>query len=239
MSEWFRRWFGEQYQALYPHRDDAEAERLVDLLLARAVIAAGDRVVDLACGGGRHAAALAERGMTVTGVDLSSAQLAAARGRGLTRLVLADMRRLPIRAASADAVVNLFTSFGYFERDDEHEAVLREVGRILKPGGRFALDFLNAPRVRATLVPRDERVVDGRTVVQERAVTEGGRFVVKTIHLEGETETFAEKVRLLEREDIERMLDAAGLMTESVLGDYDGTAHRDTSPRLLMLARRP
>ncbi len=239
MSEWFRRWFGTAYQELYPHRDEAEAERLVDLLVARAVVRAGDRVLDLACGAGRHAAALARRGVRVTGIDLSEVQLAAARERGVPRLVRADMRRLPVRGATLDAVVNLFTSFGYFERDEEHEAVLREVGRVLRPGGWFALDFLNAPQVRATLVPRDERTVGARAVVQERRLSGGGRYVVKTIHLEGEDDSFVERVRLFERDDLEQMLDTAGLLTEAVLGDYDGGEHTDGSARLLMLARRP
>jgi SAM-dependent methyltransferase len=238
VSEWFRRWFGADYQALYPHRDDAEAVKVAALLAARGMVASGWRVLDLACGAGRHAGALEQCGAQVTGLDLSMVQLRAARVRGLARLIRADMRLLPVRTGVMDAVVNLFTSFGYFDTDEEHAMVLAEIARVLRPGGSFAMDFLNAPQVRATLVPRDERVVAGRRVVQERRISDDGRFVIKLITLDGAPEPFVERVRLLAREDIERMAEGAGLTTHAVLGDYDGGPHHPGSPRLLLLARR-
>lgn len=208
------------------------------LLQQRGIATPGSLVLDLACGAGRHAQALEAAGARVTGVDLSMVQLRSAQGRGIVRLARADMRYIPIRTASMDTVVNLFTSFGYFDRDEEHARVLAEVARVLKPGGAFAMDFLNAPHVRRTLVPRDERVVGGRRVVQERSISDTGRFVVKHIHLEGEREPFVERVRLLAREDIEAMAQASGLRTESVFGDYDGSAHSPSSTRFLLLARK-
>jgi len=211
---------------------------VVSLLERRGVVGRGRRVLDLACGSGRHAQALEAAGALVTGVDLSMVQLRSARSRGLARLAQADMRIIPIRTGSMDAVVNLFTSFGYFDTDDEHAAVLAEVGRVLRPGGAFAMDFLNAPLVRATLVPRDEKSVSGRRVVQERRISDGGRFVIKEIHLEGEQEPFVERVRLLSRQDLEAMARAAHLTVDDVLGDYEGAPHTDTTPRVLMLARR-
>ena len=238
MSEWFRRWFGADYQALYPHRDDAEAEKVTGLLAARGIVAAGWRVLDLACGGGRHAGALERSGARVTGLDLSLVQLRAARQRSLARLIRADMRLLPLRSGVMDAVVNLFTSFGYFDTDEEHAMVLAEIARVLRPGGAFAMDFLNAPQVRANLVPRDEKLISGRRVVQERRISDDGRFVIKLITLDGASEPFVERVRLLERADLERMAGQAGLRTEAVLGDYAGSPHEPTSPRLLLLARR-
>ena len=168
MTEWFERWFGEEYLRAYAHRDDEDAERLVGLLDTLGVAGAGQRVLDLACGPGRHTAALARRGARVVGLDLSRVLLLAAREAGADRLVRADMRSLPFRDAAFDAVLNLFTSFGYFTEDVEHETVLREVARALRPGGRFVLDFLNAPGVRAGLVARDERTTGATTVVQER-----------------------------------------------------------------------
>ncbi|OGU01021.1 MAG: hypothetical protein A2085_10220 [Gemmatimonadetes bacterium GWC2_71_10] len=235
MTEWFERWFGETYLALYPHRDEQEAERVVALLERLGVIGPG-RVVDLACGAGRFLVALAGRGATVAGLDLSLPLLRTARGRGAQRLVRADVRALPIASGALDAVLNLFTSFGYFEDDGEHQRVLAEVARVLKPGGHFVLDFLNAPQVRATLVARDERRLGESVVVQERRISDDGRFVVKTIHLSGEGQSFMERVRLLERADLERMFAAAGLTVERVLGDYEGGAHGPHSPRCLLVA---
>ncbi len=239
MSEWFEHWFGEEYLELYPHRDDEEASRVAALLESRGVVRRGDRVVDLACGAGRHAVALSRLGARVVGLDLSMPLLRAGQRRWQdARLVRADIRVLPLRTGAADAVVNLFTSFGYFELDAEHETVIAEVARVLRAGGRFVLDFLNAREVRATLVPRDERPINGRSVVQERRLEKDGRYVIKTIPLAGEGRSFMERVRLYERADLERMLEGAGLAVDAVLGDYEGAPYVEHSPRLLMLARK-
>ena len=238
MTEWFEEWFGEEYLHVYPHRDDAEAERLVRLLEARGVGGPGRTVLDLACGPGRHAAALARAGARVVGLDLSRALLCAARRRHAGPLVRGDMRRLPFRAAAFDVVVNLFTSFGYFASDAEHAAVIAEVARVLRPGGRFVLDYLNAPAVRAGLVPRDERLTGGSRVVQERRISEDGRYVVKSIHVSGDSRTFTERVRLFERTELEALLAARGIRAEAVAGDYDGGSHSGESPRLILIGRR-
>ena len=238
MSEWFERWFGEEYLDAYSHRDDDDAERLVRLLGERGIGVAGQRVLDLACGAGRHAAALRQRGADVVGMDLSMPLLRRACGRCCCGLVRGDMRRLPFAERSFDAVLNLFTSFGYFSDDDEHATVVIEVGRVLRPGGRFVLDFLNAPAVRAGLVLRDERRRGERTIVQERRLSPDGRFVVKSIRVGGEERPFVERVRLLERAEIEGMLAAAGISAEAALGDYDGAAHDAASPRLILMGRR-
>jgi len=238
VSEWFERWFGEEYLHAYPHRDDEEAERLVALLEARGIGVAGRRVLDLACGAGRHAAALRRRGARVVGLDLSAPLLARARERGACGLVRGDMRRLPFGARTFDAVLNLFTSFGYFATDDEHARVVSEVGRVLRSGGRFVLDFLNAPAVRSGLVARDETCCGEATLVQQRSISADGRFVVKTIRMSGEGRTFTERVRLLERREIEAMLRAAGIRTEAAVGGYDGAEHGAASPRLILVGRR-
>jgi ubiquinone/menaquinone biosynthesis C-methylase UbiE len=238
VSEWYQKWFGEAYLELYPHRNAAEASRAVALLARHGVVTPGRLVLDLACGAGRHAMALREAGVPVTGLDLSVVLLHEARQTGAHCLVRGDMRRLPYRGASLHGVVNLFTSFGYFADDAASETVLREVARVLVPGGRFALDFLNAPAVRATFVPRDERTVGSRQIVQERRLSEQGRAIVKTIHFVDEGREFMERVRLYERPELEQMLITAGMRVDLALGDYDGGPHTDTSPRLMLLATR-
>ena len=242
MSEWFRRWFGEEflalYEELYPRRNEAEAEQLVALLTARGIARAGDLVLDLACGTGRHASVLARHGARVVGLDLSMPQLRRAQARGVGPLVRGDIRALALAGGRFDAALNLFTSFGYFEDDGEHERVLREVARILRAGAWFVLDFLNAPHVRGTLVARDERTAHGRTVVQERWLSEDGRFVHKRITVGGEDVEFEERVRLFDREDLEQMLGRTALEPCEVLGDYLGGPHAPDSPRLILMAKR-
>lgn len=238
MTEWFEEWFGEEYLHVYPHRDDVEAERLVRLLSRHGIGGPGRLVLDLACGPGRHAAALVREGARVVGLDLSRALLFAARRRDTGPLVRGDMRRLPFRSGTFDVVVNLFTSFGYFASDAEHGEVLDEVARVLRPGGRFVLDFLNATAVRAGLVSHDESQAGGSKVVQERRISEDGRYVVKSIHVSGDSRTFTERVRLFDRADLEAMLAARGIVPELAGGDYDGADYGAASPRLILLGRR-
>ena len=238
MTEWFEEWFGEEYLHAYPHRGDEDAARLVAFLGRAGIGGAGEVVLDLACGPGRHAAALGRCGARVVGLDLSRALLDAASRRGARPLVRADMRRLPFCPASFDVVLNLFTSFGYFAEESEHALVVAEVARVLRPGGRFVLDFLNPPAVRAGLVPRDERRDGGITVVQERRLSDDGRFVIKSIHLSDHGRTFTERVRLFERGDLEALLAAQGIRAELGAGDYEGAVYGPSSPRLILIGRR-
>ncbi|HWO88099.1 MAG TPA: class I SAM-dependent methyltransferase [Gemmatimonadales bacterium] len=237
MNPWYERWFGEDYLELYRHRDEAEAEQLVALLARHGIGGAGDLVLDLACGAGRHAAALARRGARVVGLDLSAALLRRARSRGQHALVRGDMRLLGLRTASFAAVVNLFTSFGYFDADAEHRAVLDEVARVLVPGGWFVLDYLNATWVRAHLVARDRRAIGDRTIVQERRISADGRWVEKTITMDS-GESFQERVRLFDCRELAAMLMGSGLAAHAAYGDYSGAPQEPTSPRCILLARR-
>ena len=152
MPEWFEEWFGEEYLELYPHRDEAEAERAVGLIAKATGLAPGWRVLDVACGAGRHARAFRAAGARCVGLDLSLTLLRVARGVTDAPLVRGDMRYLPIRAGSMDLTVSLFTSFGYFEHDEEHAAALREMVTTVRPTGWFVIDFLNAAEVRRRLV---------------------------------------------------------------------------------------
>jgi SAM-dependent methyltransferase len=237
MTEWFEEWFGEEYLQLYPHRDLAEAERAVALILDRVGFAPGWRVLDVACGAGRHARAFETAGARCVGLDLSAALLRAARGVTGAPLVRADMRALPVRAASMDLTVNLFTSFGYFERDAEHAAALREMVATLRPGGWFVIDFLNAPSVRARLVPRETLHLNGTEVKVSRSVSRDGRYVCKTID-SGNGRPFTERVRLFGVEEIEAMLAAAGVTVRDRFGDYDASPLLPHSPRTILIGQK-
>src|SRR2546423_13860853 len=110
MTEWFEEWFGEEYLQLYPHRDDTDAKRAVALIRKTVPFRPGWRVLDVACGAGRHARAFQAAGARCVGVDLSMVLLRLARQITAAPLVRADMRELPIRLRSMDLTVNLFTS---------------------------------------------------------------------------------------------------------------------------------
>lgn len=236
---WFRQWFGEEYLRLYPHRDEEEAARAVELLLETSDLAPGTRVLDLACGAGRHLTPLRAAGLTATGLDLSLPLLRRAAARaGRPGLVCGDMRSLPFAAGVFGAVAQFFTSFGYFATREEDRRVLGEVRRVLADGGTFLLDFMNAERVREELVPEDTQRIEGRTVRQVRWLDDD--TVVKRIEIgdpeEGRGEVFHERVRLYEPGELGRMLAGAGLEPRARYGDYRGRPFRsDESPRLLIL----
>jgi SAM-dependent methyltransferase len=240
---WYESWFGsDAYELVYDHRDRAEADRLVDLIVEAAEPAPGARILDMACGRGRHAVALAGRGYDVTGVDLSEASLAEARRSARKAGVSVDFRAGDMREAVCDGcfdgVVNLFTAFGYFDDPAEDRAALGAMAAALRPGGWFVQDFLNAPHVAATLEPEDTRSTGDFTIHQRRWIDDGR--VHKEIEItDGERqETHRESVRLYTREALTTLYETAGLAVTDAFGDYDGSPHSADSPRLILVAEK-
>jgi SAM-dependent methyltransferase len=238
MTEWFEEWFGEEYLQLYPHRDDAEAARAVELISRATGLVPGWRVLDVACGAGRHSRAFERAGARCFGLDLSATLLRVARTVTRAPLVRADMRALPIRPGSMDLTVNLFTSFGYFDRDEEHSAALAEMVTTVRPGGWFVIDFLNPEAVRRQLVPIEVVKAGGGEVRVTRSVSPDGHYVRKSIET-ASGRRFTERVRLFEPEEIAAMLARAGVEVLHEFGDYDATPPREHSPRTILAGRRP
>ncbi len=234
MSEWFRQWFGEEYLQLYAHRDDAEAERAVRLLQTVLPWQAGWRVLDVGCGAGRHARALEAAGARCIGLDLSASLLQRARQVTRAPLVRADMRALPVRPRSMDLTVNLFTSFGYFERDEEHAVALREMAATVRQGGWFVLDFLHAATVRSTLVPGPRSIGPGTT--GERRLSRDGRFVCKIVKL-ADGRRLEERVRLFAPGELQSLLRESGVTVVREFGDYDGGPLQPGAPRTLLIGQ--
>ena len=240
MNDWFTHWFGKEYLELYPHRDEEEARAAVRLVcnIVRASTGAKEigPALDLACGSGRHSRALRQETWTV-GLDLSMPLLDVARQESPNApYVRGDMRSLPFADDSFGLVVNLFTSFGYFDTDAQHLRFLAEVARVTRPGGTFVLDYLNAEEVRHTLVPSDERVIDGRTVRQQRRISPDGRYVEKTITAERCDQTYQERVRLFGQDQLQMMLEESGFAVVTQCGDYDGSPWTEASSRLIIFA---
>lgn len=238
MAEWYERWFGEDYLALYPHRDERDAAAVVGLLERELAGSPQERILDLACGSGRHMRLLRRLGWSA-GLDLSPVLLRLARANDAAGpYVRADMRVLPFANESFSLITNLFTSFGYFESDEEHAVVLAEVHRVLCPGGKFVLDYLNTPNVRRTLVPLDKREVNGAVIEQRRSITADGRFVVKKITSRSDGRSFVERVRLFEPDDLRAMFRRADLTVAAEFGDYEGASLSADSPRAILFAER-
>ncbi|MBY0013571.1 class I SAM-dependent methyltransferase [Paenibacillus typhae] len=244
MSEWYEKSFGEDYLIVYRHRDFCGARHEVEKMIGWLELPEGSKVLDLCCGMGRHSLALAEAGFAVTGVDLSEVLLREARAQDGAEAVTwlrSDMRELPLDGGF-DAVVNLFTSFGYFEDDEEQVKVLREVYRMLKPGGKFIIDFLNPAYVIAHLVPHSTRE-DGDNLIDESRRIEDG-YVKKDIILTSKGDDtprkYHERVKLYPLETFKQLIAAAGLQLEAVHGSYDEEEYdEEHSNRMIFVGVRP
>lgn len=250
MTEWYEHSFGEDYLLVYKHRDTQGARREIERMVEWLELPKGAKVLDLCCGMGRHSMALMEAGLEVTGVDLSEVLLREARRNDPEHRVTwlqADMRKLPL-AGGFDAVVNLFSSFGYFKEDHEHIQVLREIKRVLKPGGRFIIDYLNPRHTSDHLIPESERMDDDQRIVERRVIQNG--YVMKRIWLSqidkntgndlGEPREYLERIKLYNAEEFTDMLEEAGLILERIYGSHAGDSYDPIlSPRMILLGRCP
>ena len=258
-KEWFERWFGEEYKALYPHRDEAQAADQVGAVL-RAATGAADavpprRILDVGCGAGRHLRAFRKLGesgqpdkptLNAFGVDLSAVLIRDARSTGLN-VARADMRRLPFRDRTFDLVTCFFTSFGYFATVEEDAAVLAEFRRLARPSGFLFLDLPNAVHLTGHLVPGEMVELAGRHVEVERRLE--GDSVVKRLRIlchpsektnGKQDEYFEERVRLFPPERLDPLLRALGLETVKIFGDEHGSDFDPKlSPRMSLLLRCP
>jgi SAM-dependent methyltransferase len=246
---WYKEWFGQEYLDLYAHRDASEADAHVDFVLsALGGDGEGGRgrgdgepraVLDLACGAGRHTAALRRRGLRALGVDLSLTLLT--QRPDLPR-VRGDMRCLPFADGSFDWILNFFTSFGYFETERENFRVLTEIVRLLSPGGRFLIDFLNRDRVLASLEPSETVSEADRQVEIQRWYDPASSRINKRITLRRDDRpprTYLESVRAYSKEEVTIGLSWAGLEVTDIYGNFNGEPYRRDSERLILLGRKP
>ncbi|MCS7036259.1 MAG: class I SAM-dependent methyltransferase [Saprospiraceae bacterium] len=240
--EWFAAWFDSPYyHTLYQRRDEQEARFFIDQLLKTLALPPGARILDLACGRGRHARYLAEKGFDVTGLDISESSIAYARSFENDRLAFYqhDMRQ-PFRVNYFDAVLNLFTSFGYFDTDAEHERALHNVHTGLKPGGLFLLDFFNAYWVRRHLVRREEKTVNGTVFHLKKSIRSGRVYKRVEFEANGRAYFFRERVRLFDLNDFQAMFKRVGLHLQQTYGGYDlSPFNAETSERLILIAQKP
>ncbi len=216
----------------------------------------GARILDVACGTGRHAVALAGRGHQVTCVDISPDYLAAtgrrARAHGVhVELVLADMRDLgALPRASFDAAINMYTSFGYFDRDEDNARSLTEIAGVLRPGGRLLVDTINrdwfvrnygpsefAHTPGAEFVIRDYEIVNGAVIIHQNAFDpERSRLRWTCRHSDQDREDVVVDYRMYSLHELVALMRLGGLLPVRTLGDYDGSPYGLFSPRLLSVS---
>lgn len=236
-NEWFESWFDSPYyHILYQHRDEQEAQFVIDQLTSYLNIPIGSTILDLACGKGRHANYLASLGFDVAGYDLSKNNIALAKEnqKGKVHFLVHDMReKFPEKF---DAIFNLFTSFGYFDCKDDNVKTLQAIKESLTENGIAVIDFLNLNFVKENLVPSESITLDGITFSIERRID--NNFIYKKIRFEvdGKNYHFTEKVQALGLADFEEMLEKAGMYLLDVFGDYKLTKFdQQKSERLILI----
>ena len=222
--EWFENWFETKYyHILYSNRTEGEAESFIEKLYEHLKLSPGKRVLDLACGRGRHSRKLAAMGCSVTGADISKNSIDFARQFEKENLnfIVHDMRKPT--GLRFDAVVNLFTSFGYFEDENDNNRVISAIHEDLKKNGLFVLDFLNPGYVAQNLVPTERKKIKGFTFDISRSIENGVIIKEITVHdPEKDTEkTYYEKVTAFEKKHIVQMLENNGLSVQYIHGDYN------------------
>lgn len=243
MQHWFRDWFNSPYyHSLYAHRDNKEAADFIDELIAHLQPARGARMLDVACGKGRHALQLASKGFDVTGIDLSEKSIGEAIKQQKENLhfYVHDMRQ-PCWINYFDYAFNFFTSFGYFESLKEHHDALRSIAGAIKEGGIFVIDYLNVAYAEKHLKPNSREERDNYFFEIRRYSDE--HHFIKEITVEdrntNNTFTFYEKVAKFRYEDLRSMLAAKGLEVTEIMGDYAlGKYDEKGSPRLIMIAEK-
>ena len=175
--EWYEAAFDRLYPVLYSHRDSAEAEQALDTF--GHLFEGASPVLDLASGDGRYLEALLKRGVHAYGLDLSHYLLSRSVdewGHG-GRVAQGDMRHLPFFDRTFGGVLNMFTSFGYFSVDTDNLLVFREVHRVLRPGGVFLFDYINAEKITSGLLEETQRESGGYEIREKRTIEEHGKYL--------------------------------------------------------------
>lgn len=236
-KEWFSTWFDSPYyHILYAKRDESEAADFIASLQQKLHLASGSRVLDAACGKGRHAITLQQLGFMVDAFDLSPSNIEAAQAFENKDLLffVHDLREpLPLQN-KYDAIFNFFTSFGYFDDQQDNQKAFNTFAGGLKENGVLVLDFFNPTYVVANLVPAERVERQGITFQIKRWSAAG--YLYKSIDFsdQGKDFSFVEKVELVAKNDFIAYAAQAGLSLVDLNGDYSLSSFDEKeSPRMI------
>jgi len=236
-NTWFASWFDTPYyHILYKDRDYEEAQVFMDNITNYLNLPEDAKILDLACGKGRHSVYLNQLGYDVTGADLSENSIAEASKSSNAKLnfTVHDMR--VSFDEKFDAIFNLFTSFGYFENDEDNLTTLKAIKESLSEYGFAVIDFMNVHHVIQNLVPEETKTVEGIDFKIKRYVKDGHIFKEIDFEDKGEKFHFVEKVQALTLEDFEEMMEEAGIFLLDTFGDYKlKKFYKHESERLIMV----
>ncbi len=238
-KDWFTDWFNTPYyHVLYKDRNNEEALLFMKNITTFLALPKTTHILDLPCGKGRHAVFLNSLGYKVTGGDLSENSIKYAQKfeNDSLNFSVHDMRK-PFNN-QYNAIFNLFTSFGYFEDDKDDILILQNIKDGLKKDGVFVFDFLNAEFVKATLVAKETKIVDGVTFNITREIKDG--FILKNISFfaDDENHSYTERVKYLDSKKMKAYFEKVGFTITNIFGNYKlSNFDAQTSKRLILVAK--
>ena len=240
-DKWFENWFNSSYyHQLYAHRDEQEAANFIDKLVAHLEPKAGAKMLDVACGKGRHSMQLAAKGFDVTGIDLSSESIAEALKSEAENLHFYEHdMRMPFAINYFDIAFNFFTSFGYFKTQHEHDKAIGTIAKAIKQTGTFVMDYLNVKFSESQTIAEKITTIETTTYTISKW-NDDLNFYKKIVVQDAKLATplsFTEKVRKFTLADFEKMFAKQGLQIQEIFGDYNfGKYDEKNSPRLIIIA---
>ncbi|RDC55563.1 class I SAM-dependent methyltransferase [Pedobacter chinensis] len=239
--KWFQYWFNSPYyHILYQQRNDAEAEFFIDNLTKYLHPKADSKMLDIACGKGRHSIYLNKKGYDVTGIDLSEQSIKYAKQFENDKLhfLVHDMRKL-FYINYFDVALNLFTSFGYFDTEKDHVNAIKTFRKSLNANGVLVIDYFNTEKIIRNLNSCETKSLDGITFHIDKNVVDGK--IIKKINFEDKQKiyNFEERVQAFSFEDFERMLTKAGMVIQKAFGSYALDDFDQTnSDRLILICKK-
>ena len=236
-SEWYLDWFNSPfYHLLYKERDSSEATYFMNNLINKLQIDKNSSILDLACGRGRYSLYLSNIGHKVTGIDISKENISEAKKNESDKLnyILHDMR-YPLNQ-KFDLILNLFTSFGYYEKDTDNLSVIKSIKSNLETDGQAVIDFFNIDYILDNLVEKEEKNIDKTKFIINRYLENDLLVKDISILLNNKSYKFQEKVKAYRMDDFLAMFKDCNLTLKEIYGDYKlNSFNKNSSNRLIMV----
>jgi SAM-dependent methyltransferase len=244
MNKWFEDWFDSDfYPKVYSNRNDEDASKLIRLILEKIPLSSNAKILDSSCGNGRHSVLFAQNGFDVTCFDLSFNLLKQAldskKKYGLNfKIIRADIRNFFVKE-KFDLIVNLFTSFGYFETDADNFSFFYNAFEMMKKDSYLFFDYFNSDYVVQNIVEYDSRINGQFEVIQKRKINNDRIEKEITIIKGSETIPYFESVKIYSSVFLMKKFQEIGFSTIDILGDYEGNVFdKTTSPRLILIMKK-
>lgn len=238
---WFEDWFDSPfYHILYKNRDLNEAEFFIQNLIKYLNPNPKAQLLDIACGKGRHAITMNEFGFKVDAFDLSENSINTAKQFESDSLhFYVNDIRTPLKREHYSFAFNLFTSFGYFDDDDDNVKTIQAIAESIQTNGKFVIDFMNVNKVIEHLIEEEVKTIDGIEFHINKEVQ--NNFIIKNISFVHQQQhyNFQERVKVIYQADFIRYFNAANLKIEATFGDYSlNPFDEKESDRLIIVAQK-